>query len=524
MTVYHRLLTEHREHLNELNVYPVPDADTGANLGSTLGGVVDALPPPGLDPAMDQVCRAIRRGAMLGARGASGVITSQLLGALAGSFEDLAEISGADLAVALEAARAAAYRAVLAPVEGTILTVLREATDAAGASVASGHPELPDVLRAAREAAAGALARTPEMLEALATAGVVDAGGSGLLLLFDALLHVVAGAPLPAPPPARGRSVEVPAPDDMPRYEVVVRLDAPAETMGEFRAVWDRLGNTSTVIVEGRGDWVCHIHTARPEAAVEAARAAGEIRDVQVTDLVAQVTQLRAEHADRAAAVVAVALGDGMQRRFLEMGAAGVVAGGAGRNPSTAELVQAVDATGAPVVVLLPNDPNVVPAAEQATGMTPRRVVVVPTRSMFSGMAALRAFDSSLADGSIDAMRRASDRVVAGGVTRAVRSATTPEGRIEAGSWIARFADGAVMAVGSPFEGLRSIVDRAVDGAAPTRVELALGADADPAVADDLSRHCSGRWPGLEVSVIDGGQPLYPYLVGVERPPSTAGG
>jgi DAK2 domain fusion protein YloV len=511
MFVYHRLIGEHRDHLNALNVYPVPDADTGINLYSTLGGVVEALPDVAEDD-MARVCSSIRKGAMLGARGCSGVITSQLLGALVGSLGGAEDIDGPALAAGLGAATEAAYRAVLRPVEGTILTVLREAAQAAG-TVADGS--LVEVLDAARAAAGAALERTPEQLPQLKAAGVVDAGGSGLVLFLDSLLHVVDQRPLPEPPLTFAGQRASEMPDDMPRYEVVVRLEAPAEVMGEFRAVWERLGNESTMLVDSGGDWVCHIHTNHRDAAIEAARAAGVVHDLRVTDMAEQMMQLRTVHSDRVAVVV-VAAGSGLQDRFLEMGASGVVAGGATKNPSTAELLQAVESTGAGTVIVLPNDENVTPAAEQVAGLTERRVVVVPTLSIPGGLAAMRRFDPARPDSTVETMASAGRAVHSGGVTMAVRDADSPLGRIAAGTWIVRPDDGPVSTSPSMPEALIVLIDYLVGDGSPSRIEIIAGAGSDAEATDRARRHVAARWPNAESTVIDGGQPHYPYLVGVE--------
>ncbi len=281
---YAELLRTHRDHLNRLNVYPVPDADTGTNLSLTLRSAAAAVADA---TSMEEVCAGIRRGALRGAGGVSGVIMSQLLGAFAGRLAPLDAVAPTDLAAALAEASAAADGAVLHPVEGTILTVAREAAAAAVARAGTGAT-LEEVLDAARTAAGEALATTPRLLPALRQAGVVDAGGSGFVLFLDALLHVVAGRPLPKPPTTAPGPAPPGASATTPRYEVVVRLEAPDGTIAAFRRAWDELGDAATVVVEDEGVWLAHLHTDHPDAAVDAARAAGILRDVQVTDLVAQ--------------------------------------------------------------------------------------------------------------------------------------------------------------------------------------------------------------------------------------------
>ena len=513
MRVYQRLLVDHREYLNALNVYPVPDADTGANLCSTLGGVVDALARHA-DTAggMPEVCAAIRQGALLGARGASGVITSQLLGAMSRVFEQHSRLDGSLLATGLASATEAAYRAVLHPKEGTILTVLRYAADAA--TLNAPDEPLEAVLDDARTAAGTALESTPDLLPALAAAGVVDSGGAGFLLLLDAFLHVAAGRPLPTAPEVTDAPITVDVPDDMPRFEVVARLSAPASAMEDFREVWSELGNESTVVVEGQGDWVCHVHTNLPEAAVETARAAGEIHDLLVTDLVEQITELRAQHSD-GVAVVAVASGPGTQERLLAIGATVVLAGGPSLNPSAAEILQAIDVIGAHTVVLLPNDENIVPVCDQVVELSDRRILVVPTMSIPAGFAALRQFDPERTDGAVERMRAAAKTVVSGDVAQAVRDARSPLGHIAAGDWIVR-APQVVCVTGDLTEAVVALLDQLVGETTPRHIELITGDGADPGATASARRHIASSWNGAELVLSDGGQPHFAYLAGVD--------
>lgn len=292
MTVYHDLLVRHRERLNALNVYPVPDADTGTNMALTMASVVDGL-RAAEEPSHKG--RVIARSAVLGAHGASGVILSQLLGAMAARIEEDGIGDGPELARALEAAAVAGYAAVADPVEGTILTVAKAAADAAESA---GSVSTVDALISARSGAADALARTPEILPALGAAGVVDAGGAGYLLLLDALLNVATGSPLP-----ETVSVEPTVPhaeaDVHPRFEVVVTIAATPEKVADFRVACAELSAEASIVVRGDGVWVAHVHTDRPEATLAAALLAGDVTAVRVTDLVAQIAELGAQGRDR---------------------------------------------------------------------------------------------------------------------------------------------------------------------------------------------------------------------------------
>lgn len=510
MVAYHDLLAAHRRRLNRLNVYPVPDADTGTNLAMTMQSVVDNLHAIG---EAGDVCAAIGRGAMFGARGASGVILSQYLGAATRRLAVVASWDGRVLAEALDAAADDAYAAVSQPVEGTILTVARAAATAA-AAVSDGS--IPAVASAARDGAAAALTATPDLLPALRAAGVVDAGGAGLLLLFDAMLHVLTGTPLPEPAPEPVARVAIPA-GGHGRYEVVVQLAATPKAMPRFRKTWEQLGNESTVVVESGGRLVAHVHTDDPEAAMDAARAAGRVLEVQVTDLVAQVAELTvADRPGLRTALVAVVDGDGLRELFHSRGTSVIVTGGPARNPSTAELLDAVEKASAPEVIILPNERTIVPAAQQVPSLTEITVRVAPTRTIAEGIAALDAIDSATgADDNVARIAAATATVRSGSVTRAVRDAETDRGAIRRGDWLAMTPEGLLGVADRPETVLMELGAALVDVGA-TRLTIIAGAEADESVVGEVAAWASDRWPGLDCDVVDGGQALYPYLVGVE--------
>src|SRR5437773_10507210 len=291
-------LRAHQEKLNRLNVYPVPDGDTGTNMALTLESVVSEL--DGADD-MGTTCKAISHGSLMGARGNSGVILSQVLRGMTDTIKGSDAVDGAALADALRTASEAAYSAVLRPVEGTILTVVRESATAAGAAAANGDP-LDRVLEAAASAAEESLARTPELLPVLKEAGVVDAGAAGYVLLLDVLLHVVDGRPVPEPEPVTAPAPVRVAPaghvepegatvSDL-RYQGMYMLEANDEAIPAFKNVWAGIGD-SIVVVGGDGLWNCHIHTDDIGAAIEAAIDCGRPSKIRVTDLMEQVEEER---------------------------------------------------------------------------------------------------------------------------------------------------------------------------------------------------------------------------------------
>ncbi len=541
-------LRSHQDLINRLNVYPVPDGDTGTNMALTLESVVEEL--VGLDsPDLDATCQAIAHGSLMGARGNSGVILSQLLRGIAEGVNDRSGRCGPrQLSAALGRADQLAREAVMRPVEGTILTVARGAAAGARAAADAGK-SLVDVAEASRAGAAEALALTPTLLAVLEQAGVVDAGGTGYLLLFDAILAVVDGRPMPSPPEAPDTdfgplnpeapgmaSPSGPGPDADAvlaglRYEVMYLLDAPDATIPSFKEVWAGLGD-SIVVVGGDGLWNCHIHTDDIGAAIEASLDAGRPRAIRVTDLLEEVEEERwvREGAGTegtgppeipsgpvpTTGVVAVATGEGIGRIFRSLGVQRLIAGGQSMNPSTAELVEAVEAVRSDEVIILPNNGNIRPVAERVNDLTAKSVWVVPTDTIAEGFAALLAYDPE-ARGDVNArtMQSSSCRVVPGEVTRAVRDADSSAGPIVAGDWLGLSRQG-IEVVG------RSVSDAACAllGVLVTDehelITIIEGEGSGAADTRRITEWIRDRRPEVETEVHHGGQPLYPYLFSIE--------
>ena len=524
---YRDVLRDHQEELNRLNVYPVPDGDTGTNMTLTLESVCGQLTSA---ETMPEVCEGLAHGSLMGARGNSGVILSQILRGLADTFSPLEFADPESLTLGLRRAADAAYEAVLRPAEGTILTVVRETAEAAEASRGDG---LVGLLDAAAAAARDSVARTPDLLPVLAQAGVVDAGGRGFTLLLDAFLAVVAERPLPEPkvvatPAAVAAHRDHEEGSDL-RYEVMFLLDAPDDAIPAFKETWASLGD-SIVVVGGEGLWNCHVHTNDIGSAVEAGIDAGRPRKIQITDLVEQVEELEEqewvrEHTNADAgtasehvttAVVAVAVGEGLGRLLSGMGVHQVVAGGQSMNPSTAQILEAVERCNADAVVVLPNNKNIIAVAEQVGELAQVPVDVVPTTSVVEALAALIAFDPDApVDSNLGSMTEAAVRVRAGEVTQAVRDATAECGTISQGDWIALTRDGICAKGANAADAALALVDRLVADDAEL-VTVLVGAEAKAVDTARLEEHLALAHPGVEVEVHEGGQPLYPYLIGVE--------
>ncbi len=543
-------LRSHQAYINRLNVYPVPDGDTGTNMALTVESVVQEIErrngSDASDHDMEVVAGAISYGSLMGARGNSGVILSQILRGLAEAVKGLDGIEAAAVIDGLSRAAEGAYAAVQNPVEGTILTVVRAAAD--GAAGAGAEAGLVEVLQTAHASAGDALARTPEMLPVLRTAGVVDSGGTGLVLLLDAFLHVAAGRPLPDPPAAPegagpdGGRLDRPGADltghgpgsaqvdpDGLRYEVMYLLEAPDELIPAFREVWAGIGD-SIVVVGGDGLWNCHIHTDDIGPAIEAALEAGRPRDIRVTDLFEQVEE---ERWVRAAAgteaegegpeepvrcsVVAVCTGDGIRRIFRSLGVHHVVSGGQSMNPSTADLLDAIEKSRSDEVVILPNNKNIVPMAEQAARQASKPVRVIPTKGIQEGFAALLEYDpEGDADSNAELMAASASRVVAGEVTRAVRPSSCDAGPIGEGDYLGISRDRIEVVSPELAGAATALLEKLISPDHHEIVTVIAGEGATAADTRRITEWMSEHHGDVAAEVHHGGQPLYPYLFSLE--------
>jgi DAK2 domain fusion protein YloV len=584
-------LEGHVDEINDLNVFPVPDGDTGTNMAATVRVALEEA-QRSTGRSADRVAAAISFGALMGARGNSGVITSQILNGMARAITGKKRINGLDLAHALALGTETAYAAVKKPVEGTILTVIREA--AAAAKLTAEHDDsIETVLAATVEAADRAVARTPSLLPILREAGVVDSGGQGLYRLFQgALLYLVGGSKVGAVP-ARGRSAVkastlVARADEGFGYETMFLLQPSPGRSLDIDAIRDRLesiGNSVVVAGDARAVKV-HVHNERPDDVISFGLGLGNLSRITVENLDDQARELRevraleftappnpsadavddvtvagpevtvaapeltrvtgrnssarnGHGADGSSgadtptgrttfapgvrngkrlplAVVAVAAGDGLARIFDDFGVAAIVHGGQSANPSTGQLLAAVDAVNADEVLLLSNNPNVVLAARQVAELARRPVHVIPTRNAAEGFAALLALDpgESAADNVVGMTERGRELATLQ-VTTAVRDARVGGRNVRKGQTIVLDPDdGLVAADGDLAQAILAAV--ATLPAGIELVTLFYGERADLAEAQALSQQISAARPGVEVEVRHGGQPHYRYLISAE--------
>jgi DAK2 domain fusion protein YloV len=503
--------------INDLNVYPVPDGDTGTNMLLTLGSALDETSGKSYG-SPEEASTACARAALMGARGNSGVILSQMIRGACEVLADRRSLDAEAFAAGLEGARERAYASVREPVEGTMLTVIKDASLAAREAAEREDADLLSVAGVARQAAHDSVRRTPELLDVLREAGVVDAGGLGVAVVLDGVYAYISG-----------QEVEVleTGEDDAPDLEAIHAQDEAWGYCTEFlidgfegdeEAFKERVyASGRSVLVVAQGDVVkVHVHTQDPGAALSYAGSFGRLAGVNVDDMEAQVRSRGPEGRPAARlGVVAASRGEGNRALFEQMGAV-VIEGGQGENPSAADLAGAVEETGAPAVVLLPNNKNIVPTAEQVGELVEAKTYVVPTTNLAAGLAVMVGYDAEgEPDEVVEEMREISDSLRAGEVTRSVREARIGEREVPEGAYIG-FLDGELIAVES---GARQaalvLVRKVVDGGADVLTLLG-GEGLSEVDLQEIIDEIDSLDDEVEVEARDGGQPLYPLQMVAE--------
>ena len=520
--------------INALNVFPVPDGDTGINMLLTLRAATSVEIPDSASATVGAMSSAIARAALLGARGNSGVIFSQFMKGLASGLTDCERADGAAFAGALRAAADAGYQAVGNPVEGTMLSVMRAAAEAV-------HPpddtsDVADVLRTAYEAAERALAYTPEQLPVLKQAGVVDAGGQGVVAFLAGMVSFVSGEAIVLRITAPEGGLESAAAnvsheflehteEEMYGYctQFVVQGEGldPDEVRERVMAM-----AASTVVVGDDRVVRIHAHAEDPGPLLSLGAALGALDQINIQNMDLQHQEFMSLHGygeeapEQAEAVelavIPVAPGDGIARVFRSLGAATTVSGGQTMNPSAADIIAAVQKTKAAFTIVLPNNKNIVLAAEQAAELSDTPIAVVPTRNVPQGMAAMLAFNPDLSgEENAEAMQVALDEVRSGEVTTAVRSTTIDGVEVQEGQAIAILDGVLAAAAATPNDALVAMLDAAglESGALIT---LFYGAGLAQETAEEAATGIGARLGSIEVEVHEGGQPHYHYLVSIE--------
>lgn len=525
-------LRTNQQTVNALNVFPVPDGDTGINMVLTMQAALDEI-ADSPERNFGRMIHKVAHGALMGARGNSGVILSQLWRGFARASDELEYLDRTALVAAFAEARDTAYKGVVRPVEGTILTVSKDLAQAA--AEASTQIEDPvEILEYLVQAADRSVQRTPELLAELRKAGVVDAGGKGLFFLLEGMLRYIDGLPLDSPlatvQPLSAMALEDTLETIEPGqdFEVVVdfRPHAPLD-LPKFYADLESMG-TSIQVGEGEGIYRMHIHVPleRRYDPIEYTMSIGTISKVSMENLIAQMEalerQARGEKNQFAPvepgqiAVVAVSPGPGIARVFASLGVAGIIEGGQTMNPSTQDILQSFEDLPTDKVIILPNNKNILLAAESAAKLTVKKVAVIPSRSVPEGLAAmLRLIPEGDFEEVVADMRLAIDEVLTGEITTAVRNADLDGVKVTEGEFIALLNHQLVCAAQSLEEACLCLLNKAEAGDYEL-VTLFYGIDVSKQEANRVADAVRAAFPNLDIELHDGGQPHYLFIVSIE--------
>lgn len=521
-------LVNNKTVLNDLNVFPVPDGDTGSNMSMTVTAAVSELASRSC-ATVGEVMDVVAGASLRGARGNSGVILSQLFRGIAKRLKDCEIADATDLAEAFSEAVATAYRAVMKPVEGTMLSVSRDGAES-GMKHINEDNEIIALLEAVIEAAQKSLDKTPEILPALKAAGVVDSGGQGVLYLLEGALSYLKtgevierkdGEVIPAPKASGAKTADA---DIKFAYctEFIIEKNNSKASSKLFAANIQKKGD-SMVVVDDESIIKVHIHTNNPGYVIEEAIKLGALINIKIDNMKYQHNSLVMKDAPQAPAeppepygFAAVAAGEGMEGLFRDMGANEVILGGQTMNPSTDDILKAVNNVNAETVYILPNNKNIIMAAEQVQGLTDKKIIVIPTRSIPEGISAMLAFSSELSDEeNTEAMKEAAAAVKTGNVTYAVRDfefngQTQPEGKI-----IGLTGKSIVAAGDDPMQVAKDLLNDMVDDDSSI-INVFYGEDVTDETADTMRSYLEETYEACDILVHNGKQPLYYYIISVE--------
>jgi DAK2 domain fusion protein YloV len=524
-------LRTNQQTVNALNVFPVPDGDTGTNMVLTMQSAWNEIKDLG-HRHIGQMAAAVSQGALMGARGNSGVILSQLWRGFARGVHDRETLDAAALVRAFADARDTAYKGVVRPVEGTILTVAKGVAAATEAALLEARDAI-DILEVAVKAADEAVQSTPDLLPVLKQAGVVDSGGKGLFFILEGMLRHVYGQPLDTPTMSVQPISAMNLQDAMQEveegqdYEVVVDFfpSSPLDLQG-FYGKLEGMG-TSIQVGEGDGMYRMHIHvpTEKRYEPIDYVMGLGTITKVAMENLLAQMDNVQKGKAARIEfatvepgqiAVVVVSPGTGISRIFASLGVATVVEGGQTMNPSTQDILKSFENLPTDRVIILPNNKNIVLAANQARDVTVKKVAVVPSRSVPQGMAAMLALN---AEGDLQAvaekMTKAMNTVKTGEITIATRSVEIDGVKVESGQVIALLDGKLILSAPSVEAGVMGLLDQA-DAGTHELVTLFYGEGVTHTEANHVADLIREKYSGLEIEVQEGGQPHYQFIISVE--------
>lgn len=537
-------IANQKQRVDELNVFPVPDGDTGTNMSMSIGNAVRELSRL-QDKTVEQVADTAASALLRGARGNSGVILSLLFRGISQGFKGAAEADGNNVAAALEKGVAAAYKAVMKPTEGTILTVARLASEKAKLSAEEGK-DAAEVFGDALDAAKEALANTPELLPVLKKAGVVDAGGQGLVVIFEGMYSVFKDnimitpendAAAPAAPAAPKNAVAEYEGEITFTYctEFIVKRSGIDKDPLRLRAYLETIGDC-VVVVDDEEIIKVHVHTDHPGKALEKGIEFGQLINLKIENMRDQNERARHDAEESAKTIqtaegdsyspaeitkevgfVAIAVGDGIKELFTDLGADQIVSGGQTMNPSTDDILRAIELTPAETVFVLPNNKNIIMAAEQAVPLSSRKVVVLHTRTIPMGISAMLAYEPEASiDENAIAMGRAAKAVQTGQITFAARDSNYDGHKIKKGELLA-LKNGKVAFTDTNLTKTLVKLTRELCSKDTAFVTLMYGEDVTDEQAEDARSALAAKLDSsIEINMINGGQPVYYFIISVE--------
>ena len=522
-------LKNHKDIVDKLNVFPVPDGDTGTNMSLTISCAIKELNKVENDD-IGQLGKALSKGSLMGARGNSGVILSQIIRGLAKSIEGKDQLSSMDIAEALKNGSDTAYKAVIKPVEGTILTVVRESSEYA-LKAAALEDDIVEFMTLVINEANNSLNRTPELLHALKEAGVVDSGGKGLVLVYEGMLKSLQGESVEGEDvqPAESTSVKVEnkiSTEDI-KYQYCTEFILETDKISDLkmRDIMIKYGD-SLVVVGDEGVIKVHVHTNTPGTVLQEALAFGQLLTIKIENMKlqhenkviqdAQDTKEEVKEEPKEFGFIATSMGEGLAKIFKDFGVDHIIEGGQTMNPSTEDFMKAIDEMNANNIIILPNNSNIIMAANQAKELSDKNIIVIPTKNVSQAFAALVSFDgdSTIEENEAN-MLEALKTVKSGQVTYAVRNTVINDVEVKEGNIIG-LGEGKLLSAGDDIDDITTkLIESLVDEDSAI-ITLFYGEDTKKEDAEALQEALEEKFEDIDIELYYGGQPIYYYLVSVE--------